>query len=298
MTLDFQKVYNEIQKIGATAKDSERALEERQDKAIGLFREFANQPEFLRHLVEKALEVDPGIRCALPLTQNLDASHDEPASPEKVTLIAADGSQIAPNRHDQILFGLLNVGAIMLQIPQGLSPKTNISSHLLFGNELYEKGNLLSDGIIALRRDLLERSKLDELATSFEEPGRPIVTFTDGPVELWGGSESEDAAAFHKSRDEYKGVLSRLQSRGVITAGYVDKPSANLVIRLLELVGSTSDEWGKLRETAPLLGVTDYGYLGIKTNLCSIPVNVQLFSLSNRKIPGTMREHWRCISFT
>lgn len=266
MALNFQDVLKEVQVIGTTSKDREKTLKERREKARKCFQDFANRPEFLKQLVEKALEVDSGLRCAVPLKENLDAIHPQPALPEKVTLIAADGSQISPSRHDQVLFGLLNVGAIILQIPQGFPPKTNISSDLLFDSELYEKGNLLSDGIIALRRDLRERSKLEELANVFEEVGVPTVTFTDGPVELWGGSEGEDAAAFHKSRDEYKGVLSRLQAQGVITAGYVDKPSANLVVRLLELACSMPDEWEKLREISPLMGVTDRWLFGERDN--------------------------------
>src|SRR5512140_3758435 len=54
-------------------------------------------------------------------------------------------------------------------------------------------------------------------------------------------TEGEDARAFAAFIEKYKGVLSRLQSRGVITAGYVDRPGANLVVQLLELA-SMSDQ--------------------------------------------------------
>ena len=52
-------------------------------------------------------------------------------------------------------------------------------------------------------------------------------------------------------------VLSQLQENGVITAGYVDKPSSNLLIRLLEVAITPDNEMSKLHDQFPLHGVTD-----------------------------------------
>jgi hypothetical protein len=55
-------------------------------------------------------------------------------------------------------------------------------------------------------------------------------------------------------------VLSRLQSRGVVTAGYVDDPGADLVVRLLEITTMSEDqlkELQTLRKFHPLRGVDD-----------------------------------------
>ena len=73
--------------------------------------------------------------------------------------------------------------------------------------------------------------KLDDLSKDIKGQ---VVTFTDGPIELWG-AKGEDANSYEDFIKRYLTILSRLQTRGVTTAGYVDKPSADLVVRLLEI---------------------------------------------------------------
>ena len=65
--------------------------------------------------------------------------------------------------------------------------------------------------------------------------------------------------------EKYKTSLSCLQSRGVITAGYVDKPSADLVGRLLEIIQADAEQIQKIREFHPLRGVSDRWLYGERT---------------------------------
>ena len=58
----------------------------------------------------------------------------------------------------------------------------------------------MSDGMVALRRDLSERAKLDDLSKGTTGP---VVTVTDGPIELWG-AKGEDAKAYGEFVDQYK----------------------------------------------------------------------------------------------
>jgi hypothetical protein len=179
-------------------------------------------------------------------------------------LIAADGSQIHPNRHEQVQFGLVNVGAIVMQLNSGQATQIHIDSHLLFDDELFTpSNNPITEAMVALQRDLKERAKLSELAATYPDP---IITFTDGPIELWGVRDGEDAATYQKSLEDYLAVLSDLHSRGVTTAGYVDKPSADLVIRLLELIEATPEQLRKLREYHPLRGASDRWLFGEKND--------------------------------
>ena len=90
---------------------------------------------------------------------------------------------------------------------------------------------------MALIRDLNERRWLAEVARKAlaETAPAPVITFTDGPMELWGAKDTQDSQDFQRSLDEYQQVLVTLQELGATTAGYVDKPAANLVVRLLEV---------------------------------------------------------------
>ena len=254
MPINFQQVREKIQQIGSGAAQRQKALQERQAEARRLLNTNASALDLLKARVESAKGVDANLRCAVPLNETLDSSVPPPALPERATLIAADGSQINPSRHEQVQFGLVNAGGIVMRLNSGESTLLHTDSKLMYDEELFHNGVPLSEGMVALERDLQERSLLAELAKG-QEP--PVVTFTDGPIELWGARDGQEAKAYAESLEKYKGVLSRLQTRGVVTAGYVDKPGSNLVVRLLELALASPKDMEDLRNFHPLLGVTD-----------------------------------------
>ncbi len=266
MAIDFQQVYQKIREIGANAQQRKKTLDERREQARALLNLHADNLEELRWKLETVKAADPAIRCAAPFKERLDFHAPPPDPPLNAVLIAADGSQINPDRHAALQFGLINVGAIVLRLNSGATPQIFTDSQLLFDEELYTASGLISDGMVALQRDLQERTKLYDLAAQMDGDSAPIITFTDGPIELWGSASGEDASAYEAGLTRYLAVLSRLQTRGILTAGYVDKPAADLVIRLLELAIASDDDLKKLREYHPLRGVSDRWLFGDKTN--------------------------------
>ena len=265
MAIDFQQIYTKIKEIGLGARERRERIENLRTHARNLFEKNADDLDYLRGIVEHARETDPNIRCALPLNESLASHVPAPDSAIDATLIAADGSQINPDRHAAIQFCLINVGAIIMRMQSGESPQIDTNSELLYGDELETKYGTMTEGMVALKRDLRERTMLDELSKGIDGS---VVTFTDGPIELWGAKDGEDAETYHESLKNYLSVLSRLQSRDVITAGYVDKPAADLVIRLLELVKAQGEKEppANFRDYHPLRGVSDRWLYGEKSN--------------------------------
>jgi NurA domain len=263
MAIDFQQIYAKIREIGLDARERRERIENLRVRARDLLEENANDLETLRMIVERAAEADPNIRCALPINEPLASHIPTPVSVKEATLIAADGSQVNPDRHAAIQFCLVNVGAISMCLNSHEAPLIFTESELLYGDELDTTTGTMTEGMIALRRDLKERAKLEELSREIEGP---VVTFTDGPIELWGARDGENAGEYRESLEKYKSVLSRLQEKDVITAGYVDKPGANLVLRLLELILALNEEKKSLRDYHPLRGVTDRWLYGKKSN--------------------------------
>ena len=260
--INYQQIHVRIKEIGAGAQERRKKIEERRAQARALLRAYASELDFLRAKADSAKAADANIRCAIPLNEPLASSHPARGPVTDATLIAADGSQINPDRHATIQFCLVNVGAISMKLNSGEAPEIFTDSELLYGDDLLPNGIPMSDGMVALRRDLAERTKLDELSKGIKGN---IVTFTDGPIELWG-AKGEDANAYAEFVGKYLTILSRLQSRGVITAGYVDKPSADLVVRLLEIAMADNEQIQKLREFHPLRGVSDRWLFGEKEN--------------------------------
>ena len=86
--------------------------------------------------MEKAKSSNGNFRCAVPTDEPLDCVLDSPQLPEGVVLLAADGSQIFPDRNDPFDFGLVNVGAIRFEPGKNQSPVEMRESQLLFGDAL------------------------------------------------------------------------------------------------------------------------------------------------------------------
>ncbi|MFM8424718.1 MAG: hypothetical protein ACKOBL_06040, partial [Chloroflexota bacterium] len=61
-----------------------------------------------------------------------------------------------------------------------------------------------------------------------------VVSFTDGTLEIFRAKDIDNANQYRNTVEKYISVLSRLQGRGIISAGYIDKPSSSLVVKLLE----------------------------------------------------------------
>jgi hypothetical protein len=256
MTLDFQQIREQIKKLGDKAPSRTQKLEALYEQAHVVLQSNAQELENLRFRVCQVVDnYDPFVRCALPISEPLDAHLPLPPLPQEATILAADGSQIAPDRHAAVDFCLINVGAIKMH--QGLdeAPSLTVMSRLFYDEDLYTAGGLITDATLALIRDLNERRMLAELAIT---SAPPVITFTDGQMELWGRvSDGMPTSEFQKRLDEYLGVLEHLCEHDVITAGYVDKPAANHVVRLLEVALLPESELPRIRESYPLRGVRD-----------------------------------------
>lgn len=262
MPINFQQVYTRIKEIAEGADENKRTLEERRLKAREWLGLYGSDLDYLKYKVETAKAVDSNIRCAVPFKEPLATFTPPPAPVMEATVISADGSQVNPDRHAAIQFCIINLGVIAMKLSSGEAPEVTIETELLYGDDLLPNGSPLSDGMVALKRDISERIKLDETSKHVEGP---VVTFTDGPIELWG-AKGDDPQAYANYVKEYLGVLSRLQSRGVVTAGYVDKPSADFVVRLLEIASADHEQMQRIRDHHPLHGVTDKWLYGENRN--------------------------------
>ncbi len=256
MTIDFQQVKAQVQELGKSAPAKQQERWRKLEQARELLEAYAQGGEALRQKVHSVN--DPSLRCALPVnldlaqSEALNAHHPLPELPQAATLLAADGSQIDLDRHAEVEYSLVNVGAIKMRLGDASPPTLYIQCQLFYDEQLYNQ----TDASLALTRDLKERAMLVELAAQAQPP---IITFTDGPVELWGakGVSPEERDAYQRSLAEYLEVLSRLHELGATTAGYVDKPAANLVVRLLEIASAQSADLANLRNYQPLRGVSD-----------------------------------------
>jgi len=259
MPVNYQDIQTKVRAIGEGAGAHQERLKQLQMEARERLARRAADLDEMRRMVEMAREKDPSVRCALPLVEPLDYTVPPPAALPEAVVIAVDGSQINPDRHAAVQFCVVNVGAVTLRTHSGQAPQVETLTRLYYGDDLYKTGGgMKSEDSVALDRDLWEREKLDELSGRHEGL---VVTMTDGPLELWG-AKGEDKKAYEAFVERYRGTLSRLAGRGVVTAGYVERPTANLVCRLLEIAGAAEADLAHLSDYHPLRGVTDLWLYG------------------------------------
>ena len=218
-------------------------------QALDLLHGYA-QGDILGKRALLAAQANPRLRCALPTNEVLTFAADSPKSSEQATILAADGSQIPPSRHDPFPFCVINVG-VYQSLPNE-SPCEIQRTSLLTLEDVETQQGILSEGAVNLRRDLFERQMLAELASQQQQP---VITLTDGPLELF--SERRESIEFRESVKKYIESLQALEHIGAITAGYVDRPFSDLVVRLLELSLLPEEKFSQAGGVRPLLGVRD-----------------------------------------
>ena len=238
MPVDFQSLKTQIVSAGEEARSIQSQVQDAQTTAAELLATHANDLAALRRKVEMAASQDKKLRCALPTDEALNATYPLPDLPEEATLIAADGSQIFASRHAPIEYSIINVGSISFALHSNEPPHCKAVTELKYGYAVEAETSRI--------RDLSEREELARLALDLPAP---VISLTDGPLELWGG-ESEYAKALEK----YKKTLTQLKEKNITTAGYVDKPFDSSVVRLLEIAVSNLDE---IKENRPLRGLRD-----------------------------------------
>jgi len=258
MPIDFLSVRDKIKEIGKGAPQKAKELKNLRDKARGYLESHAKDLDTLSKKVEDAARQDFYLRSAKPVNENLDEAFPLPAMPKKVSILAADGSQVFPDRHAPVSFFLINVGAIVMHRGSDSDDpvKETIETKLFYGDDLYTNTGIISDSQISFSRDQFEREILADLA---KEATKPIITLTDGPLELWGGKSqtSSESESYRKALESYKRSLQRLKTLNTATAGYVDKPRAAMVVQLLEVATAHVNDLKDIRKQRPLRGVTD-----------------------------------------
>jgi hypothetical protein len=252
MPVNFQEIQSQVQEYGEKALQREQMLKDRRQKILDLLDAFASAQTALQEKIWRAAALNGMLRCANPTAEAINARFPLPPLPPAMTILAADGSQINPNRHARVDYCVINVGVFRLQTGSGAPPTTLIRSKLLDNDQIYTPNGLISEGTVALMRDLSERQVLVELAL---QDSHPVLTLTDGPLELF--REPKEAPEFERLLAEYRKVLGELARSGAGTAGYVDRPRSDLVGRMLEVGLLSEGDMAQAGKNRPLHGVSD-----------------------------------------
>jgi hypothetical protein len=263
MTLELNKVTAQIDDMGQVLAG--RLGQERRvlPAARGLLHLFAHRQEELRQVA--ASEPGQQLRCASPGDEPLDSAFPVLALPERLTLVAADGSQIYPDRHGPAFYYVINVGSIIFRHGSGQAPTVATAPRLFYReDQVYPGGEPVTSDLVGVQRNLAEMQALAELALA-EPPGEPSrLALSDGPLLIWLQRVQLPVGWQERVLAEYLGCLDRLRAGGVPVAGFTSRPFSAEVTALLYLAQLEPDERHavtSLAETA-YRGLTDRALFG------------------------------------
>lgn len=199
----------------------------------GLLSDAAANPDLLRQAIEEAEQQLTNLYLAKPTSEPILTHKALPVLPQRYTLIAADGSQIVPSRHRALQFGVVNVGLIKAHIGSGEPPETWVETELLAMDQIRtDEGTLIGEDDVALLRDLAERKLIRQAVSPEDTP--PVITLTDGQLDVFYRSTIQGDRSQEVQREVLE-IDQDMRRRGVITAGYIDKPGSSMLSRMLAI---------------------------------------------------------------
>ena len=232
MPVNYEQLRSQVKKAGTTLKLRQDAFSRAAEEYEAALRKEARSAD-LRERVAAALSAGPDIRCALPMEEPADSVHPLLSMPPfRIRLLACDGSQITPSRHDEISFGLINTAVVEFIAHSGETPRIRTKTELLPFDDLP------TEDMVGVRRDAAEKETLAEAATASE---RDMVTFAfcDGPLELFG--KTPEMTEYDRFRKLYIEALTALADANVPAVGYIDRPGSDPVLQMLDLLDTERD---------------------------------------------------------
>jgi hypothetical protein len=250
MPVNFLHLKDQIVRMGEQARAQESGLSLLLQRYSSLLEERASDIMAWQRIVDEALSRNNNLRCAVPVNEPLNAHIPVHLPAHACHILSADGSQINPDPHDTVLYGLVNIGIFHIEPGSGRIPSEHTRSSLIFGEDLYPAAGTISEDLIALRRDVLERQALAELSADLPSP---VITLTDGPLELY--HEPRQDQVFRPYFNQYLRALEDLALQGAITAGYVSRPRADLVVQCFPTPQSRSANVSRQKATTMVLPI-------------------------------------------
>lgn len=234
MPVDFAKLLPQIRSFGDQALSNQTRAETQLTKLRESFLKAAETPD-LKDAVLGKLAGKGTVHIALPTEEAIDSQFSSPAGARQArTILAADGSQVVPNRHEEIRFGLINIALFQTQPGSGKVPLEIVSTQLL---DEFEDRERLDEYRVSYLRDLEERCLIADMASSFDVSAAPVVALTDGPISIFQQRKplaNVSTALPQADRERFEKAHSLLEKKRIVYAGYVDRPGSDLVARMVQ----------------------------------------------------------------
>jgi hypothetical protein len=248
MTLELSQLTHQVRAMGKSMAERQRTYADLVELAREWLVDHADQGAELRRAARD-------FQAAIPTEEPLDAVHPLPRVPEQFTVVAADGSQIQPDRHGAALYYMINIGSLIYRHGSGAAPEARSEATLGYReDDLYENGVRVAGNLLDVRRDLAELKRLADVCDS--ERSSPTVALVDGSIVLWVLRDRPIGARSTKV-GAYLDQLERIRRSGGIVCGFISRPGYDELTRLLHLASVNGDPKKANEQPNPLERLPD-----------------------------------------
>ena len=188
MSLDLTKVAAQVGAMIASLKDNRAVRERRLHFAI----ETLGSPAIDLDALKKKIKAGKTTWLVAELTEGLSQRYPLPPAPADFTILAADGSHIAVDRHRSTRCFLINIGAVSLRY--GSQPDASLysSPHLYSDDKdlvITPPGGgreqIIEGALLGAKRSIEECRRLADLAAA-QPKDSAALALLDGTLILWG----------------------------------------------------------------------------------------------------------------
>lgn len=240
MSLEFNRIVNQVYKMGAMLEHLDFDLAESIDLARQRFHD-ADDLDVVREHIDWVRSSDiSGYRGAAPIelanAEAINAVIPEPTCPEQAIIIAADGGQVYPDDLAPVHYYLINLGLFVYYHGQDVTPQQYTYPDLRFHKDhVHDRyGRLIQNRVVDDRRTVGEMRQLAEEAWKHRQQAIPLITLYDNRLMA---VFSDDKSKFSDPMKDYLSGLVHLHDSGAILGGYIDNPfRSRRVIQLLHLL--------------------------------------------------------------
>ena len=251
--LDINKVAKQLPGIGQHLVKENAANQQRLQLAISsLSRAIAQQTQLAQTQAQWGNRLF--FNTSIPI-EPLDTRIDIAAPPAQQTVLATDGSQIAPSHHEIAYCYLINVGRVMIHYGQNLHPLLDSIPEVFYQQEdLYisRQWGISTEEWLGYRRAVSEATVLAELGCSwvnppfsFEDqldpqlvpnkPKVPTIAMVDGSLVYWF-LEQLPTEARELILNPILAAWEELRVAGIPIVGYLSASRSIDNINLLKLI--------------------------------------------------------------
>ena len=252
MALEFNKVVDQVYKLGAMVDKLDFDFSERLQIAFERFQRASDLDTVREHIEWVRQPEVSGYRGAaaldIPEAEPINLIVPAPEMPAQATLIAVDGSQIYPDEQAPVHYYLINTGLFVYHHGSERTPEPFTYPKLVYHKDHVHDpyGRVVSNRTVDDRRTVAEIQRLAEAVWERRHEVQPLVALYDNRLLYLPGSDNSAGRGFIR---DYLGALVHLHDAGAILAGYIDNPfGSRRFVQLLYLLSLESEEEVRLNQ--------------------------------------------------